>query len=118
MPDDSYIGLVEYINYNNQAIPVNNTFYPFMFKRKSFEHEREARVIIQDLPSEDGRMKRELEITIAGKSVDINIRLLIQKIYIAPSAADWFTELVKEVSSKYDINVPVIKSDLYNSPIL
>lgn len=118
MPDDAFIGLVEYINYENQTIPVNNSFHRFMFKRKSFEHEKEARVLIQELPIEDDKIKIGMENTILGKNVDINIPQLIQKIYIAPNAADWFTDLVKEVSSKYNINAPVIKSDLYRSPIL
>jgi hypothetical protein len=118
LPDQAYIGLVEYINYNDQIIPVNNAFHPFLFKRKSFEHEREARTIIQELPYDDEKLNTERNNTIFGKNVQINTARLIQKIYISPNAADWFTDLVKEVSSKYDINAPVIKSDLYTSPIL
>jgi hypothetical protein len=118
LPDQAYIGLVEYINYNDQIIPVNNAFHPFLFKRKSFEHEREARTIIQELPYDDEKLNTERNNTIIGKNVQINTAKLIQRIYISPNAADWFTDLVKEVSSKYDINAPVIKSDLYTSPIL
>lgn len=44
------IGLVKYIDYDKDVFPLDNTFYPFTHKRKSFEHEREVRFLIQNLP--------------------------------------------------------------------
>jgi len=36
LPDDVYIGVVQYADYNKEWIPEGNSFSPFMFKRKSF----------------------------------------------------------------------------------
>lgn len=118
MPDNSFLGLVEYINYNTDMIPVNNVFHPFMFKRKSFEHEKEARVLMQELPMSDGTFDYKIQNEKFGINIDINLNTLIQKIYIAPNAASWFTDLVKEITNKYSIKAPVIKSDLYKDPVL
>src|SRR6478672_1183430 len=40
-----YIGEVNYIDYKKEYIPFDDTFFPFLFKRKSFQYEREVRII-------------------------------------------------------------------------
>ncbi len=40
------VGAVNYIDYNKEVIPFGNAFYPYIHKRKSFEHERELRAVI------------------------------------------------------------------------
>lgn len=42
---DIHIGTVQYIDYEYDKIPEWNIFYPFMYKRKSFEHEQELRAV-------------------------------------------------------------------------
>jgi len=41
-----YIGKIKYIDYEKEAIPMGNTLSPFLYKRKSFEHEDELRSLI------------------------------------------------------------------------
>jgi hypothetical protein len=43
------MGMVQYIDYARDLIPYDNSYWPFMYKRKSFEHEREVRIVIQDV---------------------------------------------------------------------
>ena len=45
LPNDTYIGVVKYIDYKTQWMPEGNAFYPYVHKRRSFEHERELRAI-------------------------------------------------------------------------
>ena len=40
-----YIGQVNYIDYKKEYIPFDDLFFPFLFKRKSFQYEREVRII-------------------------------------------------------------------------
>jgi len=40
-----YIGEVNYIDYKKEYIPFDDMFFPFLFKRKSFQYEREVRII-------------------------------------------------------------------------
>lgn len=45
VPEQTYIGIVKYIDYKTQWMPEGNAFYPYVHKRKSFEHERELRAV-------------------------------------------------------------------------
>jgi len=47
---DVYIGKVNYIDYEKDNIP-KDFLSPFLHKRKSFDHEKELRAIVQDLTS-------------------------------------------------------------------
>jgi hypothetical protein len=42
-----------------------------------------------------------------------DLQTLIENVYIAPYAESWFKELVESLLSKYQLNVKVMKSDLY-----
>jgi hypothetical protein len=52
LPEKALLGMVRYIDYDTECLPEGNSFYPFVHKRKPFEHEPEVRAIIQDVPVE------------------------------------------------------------------
>ena len=112
-----YLGLVNYIDYEKEWLPEGNTFYPFMHKRKSFEHEREVRAIIQELPNEDNKIAVGKKNQINGIKIEVDVKVLIKKIYVSPVTQDWIVELTKEVARKFGIIAPVQKSNLYSSPV-
>jgi hypothetical protein len=98
------IGAVNYIDYKKEYIPFEDTFFPFLFKRKSFQYEREVRVI------SDTSVSR---ISINdGLKVDVNIDQLIEKIYIHPKSENWYKNLVIELMQKLDFTIAIEKSDL------
>lgn len=99
-----FIGEVNYIDYKKEYIPFDNMFFPFMFKRKSFQYEREVR-IISDL-SEDNIKIND------GLKIDVDINQLIEKIYIHPKSENWYKKLVIELVSKLDYTIEIEKSDL------
>jgi len=108
------IGLVQYVNYKKAWSPENNIYYPYMFKRKSFEHEKEVRALIDsDTVKQDSLLLK----TSYGFKNNVDLNLLIDEIYVDPSANEWFLELVKCIVNRYDLNVPVIKSPLLGLPI-
>ena len=117
LPKESHLGMVNYVDYERWAIPETNLLYPFIFKRKSFEHEREARAIIIDLQGLANCEDVEKTNAQFGRSVSLNLNDLIETIYVSPEASGWFTKLVEKVSETYQIKAEVIKSDLYKSPI-
>jgi hypothetical protein len=99
-----YIGEVNYIDYKKEYIPFEDTFFPFLFKRKSFQYEREVR-IISDISSND--------ITINdGLKIDVDINQLIEKIYIHPKSENWYKKLVIELVYKLGFDFEIEKSDL------
>jgi hypothetical protein len=79
-------------------------FFPFLFKRKSFQYEREVR-IISDISSCNIKIND-------GMKIDIDINQLIEKIYIHPKSENWYKNLVIELVSKLGFDFKIEKSDL------
>lgn len=117
LPETTFLGLVNYIDYETAVIPSNNAFYPYMNKRLSFEHENEARVVMQDYPFKDNAIDKEKINDKNGTFIQIDLGYLINKIHVSPTASSWLTDLVEEVTNKYSLSVPVVKSNLYSDPL-
>ena len=99
-----YIGEVNYIDYKKEYIPFDDLFFPFLFKRKSFQYEREVR-ILADLSEQEIKIND-------GLKIDVDINQLIEKIYIHPKSENWYKKLVIELVSKLDFDIEIEKSDL------
>jgi hypothetical protein len=128
-PDRIKLGLVKYIDFENEWVPEDNLYHFFLHKRRSFEHEKELRALLQ-LPIEgptvmvrDGRNYVEdvrdtsdpKQKTKSGKYVTVDVDTLISNIYVAPRAPSWVGELVRLVAVRYGLNrEQVIISDLYS----
>lgn len=112
-PQPSF-GMVKYINYNEY----NNgnskkSFQPIdapWYKRESFAHEKEFRIIVED--------DRKVGFRDWNKTITVNLNLLIENIYISPEADKWFAELVKDIiRNRYELRLNVIQSELNQQPL-
>ena len=110
-PNQVQIGKVEYIDYNNATVNMNNFLKLYLSKRKSFEYENELRAIIVIPPTNANWEYPE------GINVNIDINKLIEKIYICPKTEDWFLDLVKSITKKYNLDKEIIRSSLADGPI-
>ena len=99
-----YIGEVNYIDYKKEYIPFDDMFFPFLFKRKSFQYEREVR-ILADLSEQEIKIND-------GLKIDVDINQLIEKIYIHPKSKNWYKKLVIELVDKLGFDFEIEKSDL------
>ncbi|HQX04007.1 MAG TPA: DUF2971 domain-containing protein [Flavobacterium sp.] len=99
-----YIGEVNYIDYKKEYIPFDDTFFPFLFKRKSFQYEREVR-IISDVTQNNIVINE-------GLKIDVDIHQLIEKIYIHPKSENWYKNLVIQLMEQLGFNFSIEKSDL------
>lgn len=118
--DPSYaihVGKVHYINYERYFMPETNLFFPYLHKRKSYEHEKELRAIIMNIPSnEGGGIDIDATPFEDGHKEPVDLDILIQKIVVCPTAPKWITELIEKVLEKYSLNKKVEQSDLDSSP--
>ena len=114
--EDIYIGKVNYVDYNNHFIPENNAFFPYLHKRKDFEHEREIRAIEMAIPKGNQPLNISPDICNIGKYYEVDLLLLIKGVVVAPFAQDWFLELVRSVTTRYNFNFPVVKSTQADDP--
>lgn len=129
--DDSYeefIGEVKYIDYKSDPIEVNTDFSRYLHKRKSFEYERELRAILFDreqlIKSAEGLHDKlqknevpEIFPFADGIFVSVDIDKLIENVYIAPTAPDWFVDIVKAVSQRFGYSFEIVRSSLDDDPI-
>ena len=105
-------GMVKYINFdeynNGNSQKSFHSFDALWYKRESFAHEKEFRIIIED--SSKGCLDWE-------KTVEVNLNMLIENVYISPEADLWFYELVKDIIRKrYNLRLDVKQSALNDLP--
>ena len=101
---NQYIGEVNYIDYKKEHIPFDDMFFPFLFKRKSFQYEREVRII-----SDIGESNIKIN---DGLKINVDINELIEKIYIHPKSENWYKNLVIQLVKQLGFNFTIEKSDL------
>lgn len=124
-------GTVSYVDAHNTAGRVTKFAEPFLLRRKSFEHEREARLILwangPGGPDErHGRVPDfDHDIYFSDKStarpghhVKVDLNRLVKWIYVAPDSPKWFEETVAGLIGRYGYEFAVLKSDLYSDPLL
>ncbi len=116
--EDIYAGVVDYIDYFDEQsfIPENNGFNFLMHKDLAYSHEMEVRAIVSR--NSILQINPTFDINKLGINIKINnFSDLIENIYISPLADDWFMSIVKSILEKFDINIPVAKSQLAEPPV-
>lgn len=97
------IGQVNYIDFNKRFASLNNCQW---YKRKSFAHENEIRAVII---SPDNAGKK-------GIYVPVDLKQLIQRVYVSPYSSKWFKEIVQDLNYKYKLEAMVEQSILIEPP--
>lgn len=97
---------IKYIDYDEDSISASSVMYPFIHKQKCYEHERELRALINLSPENIDEIEY-------GYNVPVDLNILIEKIYISPTAPLWFKELVISILKKYNLEKEVIHSHIY-----
>ena len=95
-----YIGEVNYIDYDTHVGSLDDGLGQMLFKRTSFDHEHEVRVLIHDL--DHGPVGKTG--IVPGLSVPVNISELISEVVVAPQAVPWFHDLVAKMMKRYGID--------------
>jgi len=101
---EQHIGAVKYIDYKKEYIPFDDKFFPFLFKRKSFQYEREVRII-------SNLSEHKLSIN-DGLKINVDINKLIERIYIHPKSENWYKNLVIQLMQQLGFDFLIEKSDL------
>lgn len=118
-----YVGIIKYIDYKTGYIKdVANLFAPLMHKRISFAHECEVRAVVYRAPNPlpgpgGGVLDLSVETMRHGVQVKVDLDVLVERIYVAPDAPEWFRDLVKSAVSQYGHKFEVIDSSLSERPI-
>jgi hypothetical protein len=115
------LGVVKYIDYEIESFVTGDLITPFIYKRKSFEHEQELRALVVKVSKEKKKKKKKLDFSKEtidrGLEIRVDLKCLIRKIYVAPSAPDWFADVVKRVVRRYNYEFEVVHSKLDEQPL-
>ena len=111
------IGQISYVDYELAMIPEGHAFSRIVHKRLSFEHEKELRAII--LLRENGLEENDSANVLLenGILVSVNLKTLIEQIYISPLAPKWFAETAKKAINNAGFNCEILHSKLNEDPI-
>ena len=118
---DIYVGLVRYIDYRSQFMPLDNAFNPIMHKRKVYEHEREARIVTL-LPSSIESVERDFDEQKClmenprGLKVSFEIESALDGIYMSPYASEQQYAAVREAMGRSSISAPLEWSHIADAP--
>lgn len=117
-------GCVSYCDFAEEKVSSSDPYKASspLFKRKAFEHERERRLFIINNPFPDGFDKYKsddttqtvglmlADINPKNQKIKVNLRKLIDKIYISPFAEVPFGFSVEAVCKKYGFEDKVVYS--------
>lgn len=108
-----YGGLVNYIAEEKDIVNPGNTFNHFMAKRRQFAFEREVRFIHEI--SEETVAANEPVDGSTGVYIDVDLVALIDKIYVAPQAGNWFRDSIGDLNKRYGIEAEIRQSSFFSS---
>lgn len=108
--EDIHIGQVNYIDHTRQKNLNISLLEPFFTKRISFSHEQEVRLVYAPTPQDENY---KMNSGVTGKSIQVDLNHLIDRVYVSPDADSWFVDIVKVVLKKFNVDAEVFHSDLY-----
>ena len=65
----------------------------------------------------DKALDQSIEPPPVGIAIPVPLETLIERIYVAPTALEWFKDLVEKVARKYAVGAAVVQSGLVGKPV-
>lgn len=117
------IGMVEYLDYDEDCMPPLAQHFAFMFKQPAFSHEKELRAVVRDstvayVLTEDGvTFESGQEPFKNNLYVTVNLETLVESVYFSPKAPQFFVDSVRAIMDKFDLkDKKLIPSRLKEDP--
>ncbi len=120
-----YIGALSYLDPDCGTLPTNNVFWPLVWKRHAFSHEREVRAVVSMGPDVFETIRenacgipatKRLDPLPKGRYVPANLDALVESVSVHPLAPAWMLEVVEGVTRRYGLDCKIAQSDLAEPP--
>jgi len=120
------IGVVKYCDYSPESSDtidvLKSATLPLLHKRENYEHEKELRAIIPSphcvFPNGGELTKEILDNFPKGLSIPVDLDILIERIYLAPSSPPWIMDLLNSILKKYEFDKEIFPSALDQKPMI
>lgn len=109
-----FVGLVRYIDYENDEIDSSNLLALAMHKRDVFEYEHEVRIVRWSMSTgEEHDSSCNL-----GQIIDVDVDLeeMLDEIVISPYAPNWYYDVVARLVDQSGLRIPVVWSSMRAEP--
>lgn len=116
-PPEVAVLRVKYVDFRTTFVSEGSSTDPFVYKRLSFDHEREVRAILQEQPEIRSEEDLATEHPPKGVLVGNNVLSAVERIHVAPRASDSFLGLVTEVCERYGCAATPLRSSLDDGPL-
>lgn len=124
-------GRVTYADYGTERVPFNLVTV-YGYKRDSFSHEKEVRLVVQDLTNLHPDRKHQENYADAGPEgplaeaqksggvlkLSMDLDVLVKHVYVSPEAPSWWVPIVQDLCRKYGHDWLVQQSGLYDKNLL
>jgi hypothetical protein len=112
LPNDVFVGMVKYIDYNKEFIDWGNALEYIVHKRVSFAHERELRAVIWKV-ADRGNYQ-----TVGDKGliVPIDIKSLIETVFVSPESDPVLVDVLEGLRADHGFPAQIVKSDVNAGP--
>jgi len=106
-PMSYFMGVVRYLDYENDLLLPSTGLDYLTCKRRSYDYEHEVRlVVLSDTP------------VAGGQQIACSLDDLVESIFVAPSAPEWFVDAVVGVLATFETGWEPRQSDLARDPLL
>jgi hypothetical protein len=106
-----YLSAVTYMDYKTGVLPMSNSFLPVLYKRSSFDHEKEIRAFIWEPEASKTAPARNFD-TDFGELIPIEAKKLIDEIVVSPLAPAWLVKDVDSLIRRLGYSFSCVQSDL------
>src|SRR5581483_11970252 len=89
-----HVGVVRYIDFDEDAEPEDEGWLPFMHKRKAYEYEQELRAVTTLGERESAKADADGP---HGVYVGIDLGELVERVVLAPGTPDWVLEVARDL---------------------
>jgi hypothetical protein len=102
-----HISNVSYLDYDAAPVPLGNAFLSALHKDKRSEQEREVRALFLQTGGDSA-----VFVPGPGQGIDVEIdtRILIEEVLLAPDSDRWFHDLVAAVCRRHGTVGPILRS--------
>lgn len=107
-----FIGKVDYDDCEISLL--NDSLEPFLHKRKIYAYENEVRCCYV-IPEENNAFNWEAQDTNNGVFIDVDLDMLIERIYISPYSPKWINDIVAGINDKFNIHKEIVHSTVFDS---
>lgn len=113
---------VRYRDLAKQSLPHEDAFNMLSkhaYKRLSFQHEREVRLIhllIDTKKMSTGSNSFSYDLAPTGRPIAVDLEMLVSRVVVSPKAQPWFREVVLDATKKYLFNFSIDESEMNSKP--